>query len=54
MYEGETNEKPKSAIKILNPARFSGKLTAVILMVGRVVYRWQYDAELQHDGAVVV
>ena len=32
-YEGESNENLKSAIKILNTARLSCKLTTVILMV---------------------
>ena len=32
----------------------SSKLTTMILMVGRVADRWQYDAGMQHDGAVVV
>ena len=54
IYEGESNENLKSAIKIRNPARLSCKLTTVILMVCRVADRWQYDAGMQHDGAVVV
>jgi len=32
-YEGESNEKLKRAIKILNTARLSCKLTTMILMV---------------------
>jgi len=54
LYEGESNENFKSATKIRNPARLSCKLTTVILMVWRVSDRWQYDAGMQHDGAVVV
>jgi hypothetical protein len=54
MYEGELNKNLKSAIKILNTARLSCKLTAVILMVRIVADRWQYDAGMQHDGAAVV
>jgi len=53
-YQGESNEKPKSAITIRNTVRLSRQLTAVILMVGRVADRWQYDAGMQHDGAVVM
>ena len=53
-YEGESNENLKSAIKIPNTVRLSCKLTTVIMMVWRVVDRWQYDAGMQHDGAVVV
>jgi len=33
IYEGESNENLKSAIKIRNTARLSCKLTTVILMV---------------------
>ena len=44
----------KSAKKIRNTARLSCKLTTMILMVRRVADRWQYDAGMQHDGAVVV
>ena len=54
IYEGESNENLKSAIKIRNTARLSCKLTTVILMVLRVADRWQYDAGMQRDGAVVV
>jgi hypothetical protein len=54
MYKGESNENLKSAIKIQNTARLSCKLTTVILMVWRMADRWQYDAGMQHDGAVVV
>jgi hypothetical protein len=54
IYDGESNENLESAIKILNTARLSFKLTTVILMVRRVADRWQYDARVQHDGAVVV
>jgi hypothetical protein len=32
-YEGESNENVESAIKILNTARLSCKLTTAILMV---------------------
>jgi len=53
-YEEESNENLKSAIKIRNTARLSCMLTTVILMVLRVADRWQYDAGMQHDGAVVV
>jgi len=42
-YEGESNENLKSVIKIR---------TTMILMVWRVADRWQYDAGMQHDGAV--
>ena len=52
--EEESNENLKSAIKIRNTARLSCKLTTVILMVWRVTDRWQYDAGMQRDGAVVV
>jgi hypothetical protein len=51
-YEGESNEYLKSGIKIRNTARLSCKLTTMILMVLRVADRWQYDAGMQHDGAV--
>jgi len=54
IYEGESNENIKSAIKIRNRVRLSCKLTTVILMVLRVADMWQYDAGMQHDGAVVV
>ena len=47
-------ETLKSAIKIRNTARLSCILTTMILMVWRVADRWQYDAGMQHDGAVVV
>jgi len=53
-YEGESNENLKSAIKIPNTVRLSCKLTKMILVVWRVADRWQYDAGMQHDGAVVV
>jgi len=53
-YEGESNGNLKSAIKIRNTARSACKLTATILVVWRVADRWQYDAGMQHDGAVVV
>ena len=53
-YEGESNENLKNAIKIRNTARFSRKLTTVLLMGWRVADRWQYDARMQHDGPVVV
>jgi len=53
-YEGESNETLKSAIKIRNTTRLSCKLTTMTLMVLRVADRWQYDAGMQHDGAVVV
>jgi hypothetical protein len=33
LYEGDSNEKIKSAIKIQNTARLSCKLTIMILMV---------------------
>jgi hypothetical protein len=54
IYEGESDENLKSAIKIRNRARLSCKLTTMILMAFRVADRWQYDAGMQHDGAVVV
>jgi hypothetical protein len=54
IYERESNENLKSAIKIRNTAHLSCKLTTMILMVWRVADRWQYDAGIQHDGAVVV
>jgi hypothetical protein len=54
IYEGESNENLKSAIKIRNTARLFCKLTTVILMVWRVADRWQDDAGMQYDGAVVV
>ena len=54
IYESEPNENLKSAIKIRNTAPLSCKLTTMILMVWRVADRWQYDAGMQHDGAVVV
>ena len=44
----------KSVIKIRNTARLSCKLTTMILVVGGVTDRWQYDAGMQQDGAVVV
>ena len=44
----------KSAMKIRIKARLSCKLTTVIPMVRRVADRWQYDAGMQYDGAVVV
>jgi len=53
-YEGQSNENLKSAIKIRNTARLSCKLTTTIFMVLRVADKWQYDAGMQHDGAVVV
>ena len=53
-YEGESNENLKSALKILNTARMSCKLTTVLLMSWRVADRWQDDAGMQHDGAVVM
>jgi hypothetical protein len=53
-YEGESNENLKSAIKILNTARLSCKLTTVLLMSWRVADSWQYNAGMQHDGTVVV
>jgi hypothetical protein len=54
LYEGDSNENLKSAIKIQKTARLSCKLTIIILMVWRVADRWQYDAGMQHDGEVVV
>ena len=54
IYEEESNENLTSAIITLNTARLSCKLTTVILMVWRVADRWQYDAGMQQDGAVVV
>jgi hypothetical protein len=54
LYEGDSNENLKSAIKIQNTARLSCKITIMILMVWRVADRWQYDAGMQHDGEVVV
>jgi len=53
IYEGELNENLKRVMKIRNTARLSGKLTTMILMISRVADRWQYDAGMQHDGAVV-
>jgi len=47
-------KNPKSAVKIRNTARLFCKLTIMILVVSRVAERWQYDAGMQHDGAVVV
>jgi hypothetical protein len=52
MYEGDSNEKLKSAIKIRNTARFSCKLATVLLMVCKVANKWHYDAGMQRDGAV--
>jgi hypothetical protein len=54
MYEGDTNENLKSAIKIQNTARLSCKLTTMMPMVLRMADRWQYDVGMQRDGAVVV
>jgi len=53
-YEGESKENLKSAIKMRNIARLSFKLTTMVLVVRRVANRWQYDAGMQHDDAVVV
>jgi hypothetical protein len=53
MYKVESNENLKSAIKIRNTARLSCKLAGMILMVWRMADRWQYDAGMQRDGAVV-
>ena len=53
LYEGESNGNRKSTIKIRNTARLSCKLTKMIIMVWTVADRWQYDAWMQHDGAVV-
>jgi hypothetical protein len=52
-YKLESNENFKIAIKIRNTARLSCKLAAMILMVWRMADRWQYDAGMQRDGAVV-
>jgi hypothetical protein len=52
--EGDSNENLKCAIKIRNTARFSFMLATVLLMVLRGADRWQYDAGMQHDGAVVL
>jgi len=54
IYEGKSSENLKSAIKIRNTARLSCKSTTAILMVRRVADRWQHDAGMRHDGAVVV
>jgi hypothetical protein len=54
LYEGDSNEKFKSAIKIKKTARLSCKFTIMILIVWRMVDRQQYDAGMQHDGEVVV
>ena len=54
LYEGESNGNLKSAMKTRNTARLSCKLATMIHMVLRVADRWQYDAGMQHDGAVVV
>jgi hypothetical protein len=53
-YEGESNETIKSVIKNRNTARLSCRLATVILMVLRVVDRWQYDEGTQHEGAAIV
>ena len=53
-YEVVSKEKLTSVIKIQNTAWLSCKLTTMILMVWRVANKWQYDAGMQHDGAVVV
>ena len=53
-YYEEESENIKSATIIRNTARLSCKLATMILMVWRVADRWQYDAGMQHDGAVVV
>jgi hypothetical protein len=42
IYEGESNENFKSAIKIRNIDRLSCKLTTMIIRVLRVADRWQY------------
>jgi len=44
IYEEESNENLKSAIKIRNTARLFCILTTVLLMGWRVADRWQYDA----------
>jgi hypothetical protein len=49
----ESNENLKSAIKVPNTARLSCKLAGMILMVWIMADRWQYDAGMQRDGAVV-
>jgi hypothetical protein len=46
IYEGDSNENLKSAIKIRNTARLLCKLTTVLLMGWRVADRWQYDARM--------
>jgi len=53
-HEGESNENFKSVIKIRNTARLSCKLTTILLMVLTVADRWQYDAGMKLDGAIVV
>jgi hypothetical protein len=53
MYKVESKENLKSAIKTRNKARLSCKLAAMILMVWGMADRWQYDAGMQRDGAVV-
>jgi hypothetical protein len=53
IYKVESNENLKSAIKIRNTAQLSCKLAEMILMVWRMADRWQYDAGMQRDGAVV-
>jgi len=45
IYNRDENSKHRSIVS---------KLTKVILMVWIVADRWQYDAGMQHDGAVVV
>jgi hypothetical protein len=53
LYKVESNENLKSAIKIRNTARLSCKLAGMILIVWRMADRWQYNAGMQRDGAVV-
>jgi len=52
MNDGESNENLKVRKKL--ETQFDFKLATVILMVWRAVDRWQDDAGMQHDGAVVV
>jgi hypothetical protein len=53
IYKVESNENLKSAIKIKKTARLPCKLTAIIRVVWRMADRWQYDAGMQHEGAIV-
>jgi hypothetical protein len=52
-YKVESNENLKSAIKIRNTAWLSCKLAGMMLIVWRMADRWQYDAGMQRDSAVL-